>query len=108
MKRLLLLSFFLTTLAIAGQGQYRFLHYQFNDRVVITISNAPCTDKSLVKEYPYAVVATRIDNQFLKGCFKDSNKDDIEIQWLQGDKTILPANVFLVNPDGTKQEPMIY
>ena len=96
MKKLLLGLLLVMPLSISAEGKYKFLHYRFNENVVITISNAPCTDKQIIKEYPYAVVASRVDDKFLQGCFKNRDNTNIEIQWLHGgDKSILPANVFL-------------
>jgi hypothetical protein len=56
------------------------LTYQFNDRVAITILNVPCKIKQLDKLYEFAVVAKRVDGQYLFGCFTHKN-DDIVIQW---------------------------
>ena len=76
----------------------KFLHYKFNDAVIISISNIPCPFPEIKEEYPWAVVANRIDGEKLAGCFK--NKDeDIVIQWRHGDTTTLPANVFLTKPN---------
>jgi hypothetical protein len=76
----------------------KFLTYHFNKNVVIKISNVPCPIKDMKAKYPLAVVATRIDGQHLFGCFTHEG-DDIVIQWSAGDKSIFPANVFLVNAD---------
>ena len=75
----------------------KFLQYQFNENVIIKISNIPCkVPKIDSTKYPYAVVAARIDGQFLFGCYTHKN-DDIVIQWAEGDQTVLPANYFLKN-----------
>lgn len=76
----------------------KFLSYQFNENVVIRISSIACPVKSISKEFQFAVVALRKDGEILPGCFTHE-KDDIVIQWIKGDKTILPANVFLMKPD---------
>lgn len=84
--------------AMAAQAEDKFLSYQFNENVIIRISSIACPVKSISKEFQFAVVALRKDGQVLPGCFTHE-KDDIVIQWIQGDKTILPANVFLMKPD---------
>ena len=71
------------------------LSYRFNQNVVISIANVPCPHKEIAKEYPFGAVAKRIDGQFLFGCFKKENDNDIRIQWIQGDTTVIPANYFL-------------
>lgn len=77
------------------------LSYEYNENVTISISNMPCPQKHLVGEYPYGAVALRIDGAALVGCYKKLDEDLLRIQWLGGDTTDLPANAFLVNPDGT-------
>jgi hypothetical protein len=76
----------------------KFLTYHFNKNVVIKISNVPCPVKEIKAKYPWAVVATRIDGDHLFGCFTHE-VDNIVIQWAAGDKSVFPANVFLVNPE---------
>lgn len=76
----------------------KFLTYHFNKNVVIKISNVPCPVKEIKAKYPWAVVATRIDGDHLFGCFTHEG-DNIVIQWAAGDKSVFPANVFLVNPE---------
>ena len=71
------------------------LYYQYNDKVVVWITNQPCANKKISKEYPYLAMATRIDGDILPGCYTNVN-DDIKIQWAGGDFSIFPANVFLI------------
>lgn len=79
----------------------KFLQYQFNENVIIKISNIPCKIPAIDnKKYPYAALAKRSDNQYLFGCFTNEG-DIIVIQWAEGDQTRLPANYFL----GEKVEP---
>jgi len=73
----------------------RKLYYQYNDKVVIWITNQPCLNENYIKEYPYFAVATKIDDTVLFGCYTHIN-DDIKIQWIGGDFSIFPANVFLI------------
>lgn len=89
-----------------GYSEDKFLYYQFNDNVVITISNVECPLKTLNKTYPNAVVATRKDGQHLFGCFTHKG-DTIVIQWARGDKTELPANVFLQENKPQTVEPTL-
>ena len=84
--------------ALNVYAEDKFLSYQFNENVIIRISNIACPVKSISKDFQFAVVAIRKDGEILPGCFTHE-KDDIVIQWIQGDKTILPANVFLMKPD---------
>lgn len=81
-----------------ANAENKFLSYQFNDNVVITISSIACPVKKLSKDFQFAVMATRKDGDHLPGCFTHEG-DNIVIQWIGGDKTILPANVFLMKPD---------
>ena len=94
--------FLLTTLLVAAhtaQAEEKFLSYQFNEHVVIRIANVECPLKALKKEYPNGAVAMRADGQYLFGCFTHKG-DDIVIQWAAGDKSIFPANYFLMGkPD---------
>ena len=71
------------------------LYYQYNDKVVIWITNQLCPNKKISKEYPYLAMATRIDGDILPGCYTNVN-DDIKIQWSGGDFSLFPANVFLI------------
>jgi len=71
------------------------LHYQYNDKVVIWITNQLCIDKKINKEYPYIAMAIRVDGDTMPGCYKNVD-DDIKIQWIGGDFSVFPANVFLI------------
>jgi len=51
--------------------------------------------------YPWAALATRVDGNTLIACYKGEG-DMIEIQWYKGDKSVFPANVFLVDPNQDK------
>ena len=86
---------------IAKEGD-KFLHYKFNPRVVLTISNIDCLIPDVKNLFPYAAIATRDDGQRLLGCYKNEG-DDIIIQWYHGDQTKIPANAFLLDPKGTNQ-----
>lgn len=90
----------LLVVSVTALAADKFLDYKFNENVVIRISNVPCkVPKMDVKKYPFAVVAFRIDKQILFGCYTHEG-DDIVIQWAGGDKSIFPANYFLM-----EQEP---
>ena len=77
----------------------KFLHYKYNDAVVITISNVECPFPQFKEQYPFAAAAFRVDGDKLAGCFKKQDENLIEIQWYKGDTTVIPANAFL--QDGT-------
>lgn len=95
--RILLLAA-LTAFFTSAQAEDKFLSYQFNENVVIRISSIACPVKSISKDFQFAVVALRKDGQALPGCFTH-DKDNIIIQWIKGDQTVLPANAFLMKPD---------
>ncbi len=94
----LLLSLLLLSSSTAW-AESKVLNYKYNENVTISIANVPCPHKELVKEYPFGAVAKRIDGQFLFGCFKKKDENDIIIQWVGGDTTTIPANYFLVRPE---------
>lgn len=78
------------------------LNYDYNDIVTITISNVPCPLAKLAKTHPYTAIAVKFTDKehtkvadALNACWTHRN-DDIEIQWMNGDKTYFPANYFLV------------
>lgn len=73
----------------------KYLHYKFSENVVVTITSIPCPINEYKQEYPYAAAATRTDGAQLVGCYGPKGFNDIEIQWYKGNKTVLPANVFL-------------
>jgi hypothetical protein len=81
-------------LVAAAQDKLKTLQYQFNENVLISISNVQCPLDKLRKDYPLSVVAFRRDGQKLFGCYTNKG-DDIVIQWAAGDKSIFPANLFL-------------
>lgn len=104
--RFLLLALMLFAVSTAASAEVKYLHYKYNDKVVITISNVACPIPVIKQQYDWAVVASRKDGEKLIGCFKKQDENMIEIQWYKGDKTVLPANVFLVDPDkGTPVKP---
>jgi len=98
-KALLIGSLLLSSVAVA-QGNY--LHYMYNDNVRLTISNVPCPIDELKNSYPLAASASRKDGAHLIGCYKKFDENLIEIQWYKGDKTVVPANAFLQNPEDLK------
>jgi len=91
-----LVLLFISFISIA-EAPIKKLYFQYNDKVVIWITNQPCIDKKIDKEYPYIAMAIRVDGDAMPGCYKNVN-DDIKIQWIGGDFSIFPANVFLVAP----------
>ena len=91
----LILLMFFTGLTLEAAEPIKKLYYQYNDKVVIWITNQPCPNKMMSKQYPYFAMATRIDGDALPGCYTNI-KDDIKIQWIGGDFSVFPANVFLI------------
>ena len=83
----------------------KILSYQYNQNVVISISNIECPFPDQVKEYPWTAVAIRVDGQKMVGCYKPLDENIIRIKWKGGYFSDLPANAFLVNPDGKPQKP---
>lgn len=103
MKYLLLALGFI---ASSAHADVKYLHYKFNQNVIITISNAKCPIPVIKDEYDYAAMASRIDGAKLIGCYRKESADNIRIQWYKGDTTVIPANAFLVNPElGNKAKP---
>ena len=76
----------------------KWLEFKYNENVVIRIANVVCPIKQLKKDYPNDEVAIRADGQYMFGCFNHQG-DDIVIQWAMGDKSIFPANYFLMKPN---------
>jgi hypothetical protein len=103
MKYLLMLLLLSSSLADAANT--KFLQYRYNDAVTLVISATACSFPQIKDEYPFAAAAFRVDGQKLAGCFKKYNEDLIEIQWYKGDKTVLPANAFLVKPVEAQSAP---
>ena len=80
----------------------RTLSYNYNDIVTISISNVPCPLAKLAKTHPYTAIAVKYTDKnhvkvadAMNACWTH-NGDDIEIQWVGGDKSVFPANYFLV------------
>ena len=78
------------------------LSYNYNDIVTITISNVPCPMAKLAKTHPYTAIAVKYTDKdhvkvadAMNACWTNKG-DDIEIQWVGGDKSVFPANYFLV------------
>lgn len=100
MKRLAFSLLLFSTSSFAGN----YLHYKYNDNVILTISNIPCPIDEIKVQYPLASSASRRDGEHLIGCFRKLDENLIEIQWYKGDKTVVPANAFLQNLEETKQK----
>ena len=106
-KLLLVIGLCLSTSAVADT--YKYLHYKYNDNVVVTISNIDCVLPEHKNLYPLTAVATRIDGDRLLGCYAYEG-NDVVIKWFKGDTSRFPANVFLINPtiDNTyKKDPTL-
>jgi len=94
-KLLLVIGLCLSTNAIAEP--YKYLHYKYNENVVITISNIVCVLPEYKNSYPLAAMASRINGDRLLACYAYEG-DDVVIQWFKGDTIRFPANVFFANP----------
>ena len=81
-----------------AQEPVKKLHFNYNENVTIWISNQTCTDSKFKKIYPWAAEAVRKDGEILRGCF-NGEANTVTIQWIGGDISKFPANVFLVNMD---------
>lgn len=76
------------------QAAEEFLMFQFNSDVRIVLSHIPCDT-----EQTYRAVAQRIDRQFIPGCWHMTDNGMVRIQWLQGDFSEFPLNLFEVATD---------
>ena len=82
--------------------ELRYLHYKYNNNVVITLSNAECMIPEYKNLYPWAAIATRIDGERMLACFTGEGQKVI-IQWYKGDKSIFPADSFVTDPEEDKK-----
>lgn len=107
MKKCIYMMYIASALYAANvHAEVKYLHYKFNQNVIITISNAACPIPKIKDQYDYAVVASRIDGAKLIGCYRKDSEDNIRIQWYKGDVTVIPANAFLIHPElGNKAQP---
>ena len=95
-------------IALAPDGytaDVKTLSYQYNDIVTISISNVPCPVAKLAKTHQYVAIAVKFTDSThtkladaMNACWTHKG-DDIEIQWMGGDKSVFPANYFLVKGD---------
>jgi len=98
MKKLLLALMLLAVSTVAS-ADHKYLSYMYNDNVKITITNVECTLPKIKEQYQWVVFAKRSDNNTaLIGCYKKQDENMLEVQWLDGDISVFPANVFLVDP----------
>lgn len=99
MKKLILAAGLITSLTAMAAVTPHYLHYNYSETVKIIISNVECPIPQIKDEYKFAAAAIRIDGNSLKGCYKPVD-DNIEIQWMGGDKSVFPANAFLMDREG--------
>ena len=95
-------------IALAPDGyaaDVKTLSYNYNDIVTISISNVPCPLAKLAKTHSYVAIAVKFTDSThtkvadaINACWTNKG-DDIEIQWVNGDKSYFPANYFLVRGD---------
>ena len=105
MDKIILVLALLFPISSYSEEKVKILSMQYNENVTINISNIPCPFKDLKQEYPFGVMAFRIDGQKLAGCYKPLDKDLLRIQWYKGDHTDLPYNAFLLNQNGEIKKP---
>jgi hypothetical protein len=65
------------------------LHFNYNDKVTIWISNEACPLPQFSKQFPWKV-------DIMLGCFNGEN-NTVTIQWNGGDRSMFPADYFLYN-----------
>ena len=72
------------------------LHFNYNDKVTIWISNEECPLKQFSRQFPWKAEAVRSDGDIMVGCF-NGESNTVTIQWKGGDRSIFPADYFLYN-----------
>lgn len=90
---------FLLVISIASlviAKEVKKLHFNYNDKVTIWISNEECPLKQFSKQFPWKVEAVRSDGDIMIGCFNGEN-NTVTIQWNGGDRSMFPADYFLYN-----------
>lgn len=86
----------LAALFFTCHAEDRWLTYQLNEATFVRIANVDCPLPELKTKYPWGAIAYNSKRkEYLFGCFNHKG-DDIIIQWGGGDKSIFPANMFLV------------
>lgn len=91
----------LTTAVLAlafttANAEEKWLEFNLNESTFVRIANVKCPIKEISKKYPYGALAyNKKRKEYLFGCFTN-DKDDVVIQWAGGDKSVFPANVFLM------------
>ena len=89
-----LVAFFVFSQAHAED---KWLQWNVNQTTWVRIANVKCPIKELASKYPYGAVAyNSARKEYLFGCFTKLDDDNLEIQWAGGDKTKVPANLFLI------------
>lgn len=89
-----LVAFFVFSTA---QAEEKWLQWNVNQVTWVRIANVKCPIKEIANKYPYGAVAyNSARKEYLFGCFTKLDEDTLEIQWAGGDKTKVPANLFLV------------
>ena len=89
-----LVAFFVFSTA---QAEEKWLQWNVNQVTWVRIANVKCPIKEIANKYPYGAVAyNSARKEYLFGCFTKKDEDTLEILWAGGDKTIVPANLFLI------------
>lgn len=89
-----LVAFFVFSQA---QAEEKWLQWDVNSVTWVRIANVKCPIKEIASKYPYGAVAyNSARKEYLFGCFTKLDEQTLEIQWAGGDKTKVPANLFLI------------
>ena len=80
--------------ANAAPPNLKMLTFKYNEHVIINITNQPCPDKDMNKNFTNVAFAARDDGALLPGCFTHE-KDMVIIKWKDGDVSSIPADYFL-------------
>lgn len=89
-----LVAFFVFSQA---QAEEKWLQWDVNATTWVRIANVKCPIKEVANKYPYGAVAyNSARKEYLFGCFTKLDEQTLEIQWAGGDKTKVPANLFLI------------
>lgn len=99
--RATIVAFFTTIcsyiVATNSHAEDKWLQWDVNATTWVRIANVKCPIKEVASKYPYGAVAyNSARKEYLFGCFTKLDEQTLEIQWAGGDKTKVPANLFLI------------
>lgn len=83
-----------------AQAEEKWLQWNVNQVTWVRIANVKCPIKEIATKYAYGAVAyNSARKEYLFGCFTKLDEETLEIQWAGGDKTKVPANLFLIKQE---------